>query len=79
MQLEIPNVGAPDPELKTSPILDIDEEEETLDAELETCRAAARCTNRQSSSPLREHQVACTETVAKICCHCSKRAGFTRW
>jgi len=29
------NVGAPDPELKTSPILDEDEEE-TLDAELES-------------------------------------------
>ena len=35
MQREIPNVGAPDPELKTSPILDGDEEDETLDAELE--------------------------------------------
>jgi hypothetical protein len=35
MQHEIPNVGAPDPELKTLPILD-DEEEETLDAELES-------------------------------------------
>ena len=34
MQPEIPNVGAPDPELKTSPILDADEEE-TLDSELE--------------------------------------------
>ncbi|MGZ5137396.1 MAG: hypothetical protein ACXWCX_06310 [Burkholderiales bacterium] len=35
MQREIPNVGAPDPELKTSPILD-EAEEDTLDAELET-------------------------------------------
>lgn len=34
MQPEIPNVGAPDPELKTSPILDNDEAE-TLDSELE--------------------------------------------
>jgi hypothetical protein len=34
MQRDIPNVGAPDPELRTSPILD-DDEEETLDAELE--------------------------------------------
>ena len=34
MQREMPHVGAPDPELKTSPILDNDEEE-TLDAELE--------------------------------------------
>ncbi len=33
MQREIPNVGAPDPELKMSPMLD--EEEETLDTELE--------------------------------------------
>lgn len=35
MKHEMPNVGAPDPELKASPILD-DEEEETLDAELES-------------------------------------------
>jgi hypothetical protein len=35
MQREIPNVGAPDPELRTSPILDGDQEE-TLDSELET-------------------------------------------
>ena len=34
MQHDIPNVGAPDPELRTSPILD-GEEEETLDDELE--------------------------------------------
>ena len=34
MQPEIPSVGAPDPELKTSPILDNDKEE-TLDSELE--------------------------------------------
>ena len=34
MQPEIPSVGAPDPELKTSPILD-NSEEETLDNELE--------------------------------------------
>ena len=34
MQPEMPSVGAPDPELKTSPILDNDEEE-TLDSELE--------------------------------------------
>lgn len=34
MQLETTNVGAPDPELKNSPILDNDEEE-SLDAELE--------------------------------------------
>ncbi len=34
MQPEIPNVGAPDPELKTSPILENDDEE-TLDSELE--------------------------------------------
>ena len=34
MHSEIPNVGAPDPESKTSPILD-DEDDETLDAELE--------------------------------------------
>lgn len=34
MQHDIPNVGAPDPELRVSPILD-GEEEETLDAELE--------------------------------------------
>ena len=26
-----------------------------------------------------EHQVAFTEAVAKICCNCSKRAGFTKW
>jgi hypothetical protein len=35
MERDIPNVGAPDPELKTSPILD-DDEGETLDTELET-------------------------------------------
>ena len=35
MQREIPNVGAPDPQLKTSPILDSNEEE-TLDSELES-------------------------------------------
>lgn len=34
MTPELPNVGAPDPELNTSPILD-EEEEETLDSELE--------------------------------------------
>jgi hypothetical protein len=34
MKPELPSVGAPDPELKTSPILDNDEEE-TLDSELE--------------------------------------------
>ena len=34
MPAEMPNVGAADPELRTSPILD-DEEAETLDAELE--------------------------------------------
>ena len=33
MQGDIPHVGAPDPELNTSPILD-DEEDETLDPEL---------------------------------------------
>jgi len=32
---ETPRVGAPDPELKTSPILDEDEEELSFDAELE--------------------------------------------
>lgn len=35
MQPDMPNVGAPDPELKTSPILENDEEQETLDSELE--------------------------------------------
>ena len=35
MQQSIPDVGAPDPERRTSPILDEDEEE-TLDSELET-------------------------------------------
>ncbi|MGZ5231539.1 MAG: hypothetical protein ACXWC3_16045 [Burkholderiales bacterium] len=35
MKRDIPNVGASDPELRTSPILD-DDEEESLDAELET-------------------------------------------
>jgi len=35
MQSKPQNVGAPDPELKTSPILDEDEEE-SLDAEIES-------------------------------------------
>ena len=35
MPPKMPNVGAPDPELRTSPILD-DEEEESLDAEIES-------------------------------------------
>jgi hypothetical protein len=35
MEDAMPNVGAPDPELRNSPILD-DDEEESLDAELET-------------------------------------------
>jgi hypothetical protein len=35
MAQDISNVGAPDPELRTSPILD-DEEEASLDAELES-------------------------------------------
>jgi len=34
MQRDMPIVGAPDPELRNSPILD-DDEEESLDAELE--------------------------------------------
>lgn len=36
MPVEIPNVGAADPELRTSPILDDEEEEASLDAELES-------------------------------------------
>jgi hypothetical protein len=35
MERTLSNVGAPDPELRNSPILD-DEEEESLDAELES-------------------------------------------
>jgi len=52
MQRDIPNVGAPDPELKNSPILDDDEEEEeTLDVELET----GACYFNGASYPIGEY------------------------
>ena len=50
MQHDIPNVGAPDPELRVSPILD-GEEEGTLDAELE----AGACYFNGSSYPIGQY------------------------
>jgi hypothetical protein len=68
MQRDIPNVGAPDPELKNSPILDNDEEE-SLDAELE----AGACYFNGASYPI-GHYVRSGEEVLR----CAGRGVWVR-
>jgi hypothetical protein len=68
MQPEIQSVGAPDPELKTSPILD-NEEEETLDSELE----AGVCYFNGVAFPIGQYVHSGSEIL-----HCVERGVWVR-
>jgi hypothetical protein len=67
-QPEIPDVGAPDPELKTSPILENDEEE-TLDDELE----AGVCYFNGAAFPIGQYVRSGSEIL-----HCVERGVWVR-
>jgi hypothetical protein len=56
---EMPRVGAPDPELKTSPIFDEEEEELSFDAELE----AAVCYYNGAAYPLGQYVLSGDEVL----------------
>ncbi|RPI46655.1 MAG: hypothetical protein EHM59_06895 [Betaproteobacteria bacterium] len=68
MQRNMNNVGAPDPELKTSPILDA-EEQETLDAELE----AGACYFNGVTYPIGAYVLSGDEVL-----HCVERGVWIR-
>jgi len=65
----VPQVGAPDPELKTSPILDEDEDELSLDAELET----GVCYFNSVAYPIGQYVRSGSELL-----HCERRGVWVR-
>jgi hypothetical protein len=65
----LPQLGAPDPELKTSPIIDEDEQETSLDFELET----GVCYFNDVGYPLGEYVLSGDEVL-----RCSERGVWVR-
>lgn len=69
MPHDLPQLGAPDPELKTSPIIDEDEQETSLDFELET----GVCYFNDVGYPLGEYVLSGDEVL-----RCTERGVWVR-